>query len=66
MNEENYIDFVNNQIELNKLLNSVSPENREYAKKLFNKKKEIIQKNNIFANSQLKKINKRINKLKND
>ena len=66
MDEKNYIDFVNNQIELDKLLHSVKSENRKYAKELFNKKKEIIKKNGFLANIQLKNINKKIEKLKND
>ena len=67
MNDENYMDFVNNQIEINKLLSSVKPEDRKYVKKLFDKKKEIIKKNGFFANIQLKVINKKIEKkIKND
>ena len=66
MDEKNYLDFVNNQIELDKLLYSVKPENKEYAKELFNKKKEIMKKNSLFADLQLKKINKKIEKIKND
>ena len=66
MENENYMDFVNNQIELDKLLSSVKPENREYVKNLYNRKKEIIKKNGVFADIQLKLINKKIEKLKND
>lgn len=66
MENENYVDFVNSQIELDKLLFSVKPEDREYVKELYNKKKEIIKKNGFLANIQLKKINKKIEKLKND
>ena len=66
MNDENYMDFVNNQIEINKLLSSVKPEDRKYVKELYDKKKEIIKKNGFFANIQLKIINKKIDKLKND
>ena len=64
MDNEDYLDFVNNQIELDKLLYSVKPEKRELAKKLLNKKKDIIKENGIFADWQLKRINKKINKLK--
>ena len=66
MNNENYIDFINNQIELEKLLNSVKSENKQYAKILFDKKKEIIEKNGFLADFKLKIINKKIEKLKND
>ena len=61
MENENYIDFVNNQIELDKLLSSVDPKNQKLAKELFNKRKDIIKKNGIFADFQLKRINKKIN-----
>ena len=64
MNED-YMELVKNQIEVDKLLHSVKLENRGYAKELLNKKKEIIKKNGIFADFQLKKINKKIEKLKN-
>ena len=66
MNNEDYIELVKNQIEIDKLLHSVKPEKREYAKKLLNKKKEIIKNNGFLANIQLNKINKKIEKLKND
>lgn len=66
MNDENYIELVKNQIEMDKLLNSVKPEKREYAKMLLTKKREIIKKNGLFANFQLKKINKKIEKLKSN
>ena len=64
MENEDYMDFINNQIELEKLLYSVKPEDRKYAKQLFEQKKEILKKNSIFADFQLKKINKKIEKLK--
>lgn len=64
MENEDYMDFINNQIELEKLLYSVKPEDRKYAKQLFEQKKEILKKNSVFADFQLKKINKKIEKLK--
>lgn len=66
MNDEDYIDLVNNQIELDKLLHSVKPEKQELAKELLKKKKEIMKNNGFFADLQLKRINKKINKLKTD
>ena len=66
MNNEDYIEFVKNQIEMDKLLHSIKPEKRKYAKELLNKKKKIIKKNGFLANFQLNKINKKIEKLKND
>ena len=65
MENKDYMSLIKNQIEHDKLLNSVKPEFKEQAEKLFNKKNEIIEKNSFFANWQLKKINKKINKLKN-
>ena len=66
MDNEDQLDLVKNQIEIDKLIHSVKPENREYAKELLNKKREIIKKNGLFADFQLKRINKKIDKLKND
>ena len=66
MENEDYLNLVTNQIELDKLLHSVKPEDRELAKELLNKKRKIIEKNGFFADFQLKRINKKINKLKND
>ena len=63
---EDYMNLVKNQIELDKLLHSVTPSNKEKAKELFNKKKEIMKKNGLFADFQLKNINKKIEKLKNN
>ena len=66
MENEDYLNLVTNQIELDKLLHSVKTEDKELAKELLNKKREIIEKNGFFADFQLKRINKKINKLKND
>ena len=64
MDNEDYMDLVKNQIEHDKLLHSVKPENRQKAEELFEKKKEIMKKNGFLADFQLKQINKQINKLK--
>lgn len=64
MDKEDYIDFINNKIELSKLLNLVEPQNRKNVEELFYKKKEIIQKNGLLANFKLKQINKKIAKYK--
>ena len=66
MDNEDYMDKVKNQIELDKLLHSIKPENHEEAKALYNQKKEIMKKNGLFADWQLRKINKKIEKLKNN
>lgn len=62
--EEDYINFVKNYIELDKILATTKPQYHEKVKYLLNKKKEIIKKNGLLANYQLKKINKKIEKLK--
>lgn len=64
MDNEDYMNKVKYQIELNKLLASIPPENRKEAKLLYDKKLEVIKKNSLFADWQLKKINKKIEKLK--
>ena len=66
MENEDYMDKVKNQIELDKLLHSVKPENRKQVELLYQKKKEILQKNSFFADWQLKRINKKINQFKNN
>ena len=66
MEQEDYMDKVKNQIELDKLLHMVKPENKEEAKRLFEEKKEIIKQNGFFADFKLKRINKKIEKLKSD
>ena len=62
--EENYVDKVNEKIEYAKLLNSIRPECIQEAGVLLQKKKEIMQKNGFFADLQLKKINRKLEKLK--
>lgn len=64
MEENDYMDLVNNQIEIDKLMHSVKPENRETARKLLEKKKEIMRKNGFFADFQLRRINRKLDKLK--
>jgi len=66
MENEDYMDKVKNQIELDKLLHSVKPENRKQVELLYQKKKEILQKNSFFADWQLKRISKKINQFKNN
>lgn len=65
MDDEDYMDKVKEQIEIDKLLHSIKPEFKEQVKELYNQKKEIIKKNGFFADWQLKKINKKIDKYKN-
>ena len=62
MDEKDYMDKVNENIELSKILYKVKPEDRETVKKLIEEKKKIIQQNGFFAEFKLNRINKKINK----
>ena len=64
MDKENYIDLVNEHIELDKLLSVTNPKFHEEIKKLLNEKKEIIKNNGFFAGIKLNKIDKRLEKIK--
>ena len=64
MDNEDYLDQFNNKIEYAKFLSSIRPEYLEEANKLLEQKKEIMKKNGLFADRQLKKINKKIDRLK--
>ena len=54
MNEKDYIDFVKEHIESNKILYKTKPEYRENVKILLEKKKKIIEQNSIFARYKTK------------
>jgi hypothetical protein len=54
MQEEDYMDFIKEKIELDKLLASTSPKYHEKLTKLLEKKKKIIKKNGLFANFRVK------------
>jgi hypothetical protein len=62
--KDDYIKFIEEHIELDKLLATTKPEYHNQIKELLKKKKEIIEKNGIFANFQLNQINKKIQKIK--
>lgn len=64
MQEENYMDLVKEHIELDKLLVTTSAKYHNEIKILLKQKKEIMNKNGILANFQLKKIHKRLDKIK--
>jgi len=64
MQEENYMDLVKEHIELDKLLVTTSAKYHNEIKMLLKQKKEIMNKNGILANFQLKKIHKRLDKIK--
>ena len=65
--EENkdYLNLVTIHIEIDKLLGSSNPKYHPKIKKLLEKKKLIKQKNGLFAEKQIYKINKKLEKLKN-
>ncbi len=62
--KKDYEEIVKENIEKARLLYSVPEQNREKLLQLLTEKENIIKKNGLFANLQLKKINKKINKLK--
>lgn len=63
--EKKYEDLVKENIEKAKLLYVISEEDRPLALELLKEKEEIMEKNGLFANFKLRKIDKKINKLKN-
>ncbi|MBR1540378.1 MAG: hypothetical protein IJ629_04330 [Clostridia bacterium] len=64
IDNEDYMNKVKYQIELDKLLHSIKPEKHEEAKSLFEQKRVIMQKNGLFADWQLRRLNKKLEKLK--
>ena len=62
--KKDYEQLVKENIEKANLLYSLSEEDRKEINILLNKKSEIIEKNSIFANFKLNKINKKIQKIK--
>lgn len=60
--EKDYMDFVKEQIELDKILAKTDSKYHKKIKELLNQKKKIINKNGLFANYKLNKINKQIEK----
>lgn len=65
MIDNDYMSKVKAQIEHDKLLNEIKPQYKEKFEKLYKKKTEIIQRNGIFIEFQLKIINSKINRIKN-
>lgn len=62
--EKDYQELVKERIYQAKLLYSLSEEGKKEVLELLNKKEEIIKKNGIFANFQLKQIDKKIQKIR--
>jgi hypothetical protein len=63
--DEDYMSFIKEHIELDKLLATTNPKYHEKIKKLLEDKKDIMQENGFWADFKLKRINKKIQKLKN-
>lgn len=62
--KKGYAELVTENIAKAKLLASISEENRPLALELLKKREAIIEKNGLFATFNLKKIDKKLNKLK--
>ena len=54
MSENDYINFVKEHIQSDKILYKTKPEYRENVKILLEKKKKIIEQNSIFARFKTK------------
>lgn len=63
--KKDYEELVKDNIQKAKLLISIPEENRSLALELLNQREEIIKKNGVFVNFELKKIDKKLDKLKN-
>ena len=62
--EKDYEELVKENIAKAKILATIPEQNRELALKLLKEKELVMKKNDLFANIKLKKINKKLNKLK--
>lgn len=63
-NEKDYEEMVKENIYKANLLNSIPEENRPLALELLKQREEILNKNGLFVNFELRKIDKKIEKLK--
>lgn len=64
--KKDYEELVKNNISKAKILYSLSKENRILVNELLDKKEKIKEKNGFFANFQLRLIDKKIEKIKNN
>ena len=64
MFETSFESIIKDKIELADLLIGLSDEDAEAVHKLYLEKKEIMNKNGLFANIQINKINKKIDKIR--
>ena len=62
--KKDYQELVKDNIQKAKILVSIPEKNRPLVLELLKKREEIIKKNGLFVNLELKKIDKKINKLK--
>lgn len=62
--KKDYEELVKENIFKAKLLSSIPDENRSIALELLKKREEILKKNGLFVNFELKKIDKKLDKLK--
>lgn len=62
--KKDYEELVKDNIQKAKILVSIPEKNRPLVLELLKKREEIIKKNGLFVNLELKKIDKKINKLK--
>lgn len=62
--KKDYEELVKDNIQKAKILVSIPEENRPLVLELLKKREEVIKKNGLFVNFELKKIDKKINKLK--
>lgn len=62
--KKDYEELVKDNIQKAKILVSIPEENRPLVLELLKKREEVIKKNGLFVNLELKKIDKKINKLK--
>lgn len=62
--KKDYEELVKENIAKAKILFDIPEENRSLALELLKKREEILKKNGLFANLNLKKIDKQLNKLK--
>lgn len=61
--KQDYAKIINNNIQKAKLLFSLSEKDRVLVESLLNEKEKAKEKNGLFANLKLKKLDKKIEKI---
>lgn len=64
--KKDYEEMVKENIEKARLLSSIPEDNRPLALELLKEREKILNKNGLFVNFELKKLDKKLNKLKNN